>query len=75
MVNIIKKDNLLLIMKILKTTKIYDNRIYLAKEILELLKAKNGDTLIFGLNYEKEVVIFVNKEEKEKKSRFNVSTN
>jgi len=60
-------------MKIIKTTKIYNNRIYLAKEILELLKAKNGDTLIFGLNYEKEVVIFVNKDEK-KNTRFNVST-
>jgi bifunctional DNA-binding transcriptional regulator/antitoxin component of YhaV-PrlF toxin-antitoxin module len=58
-------------MKIIKTTKIYDNRIYLPKEILELLKAKNGDTLIFGLNYEKEVVIFVNKDEK-KSARFNI---
>ena len=60
-------------MKIIKTTKIYDNRIYLAKEILKLLKAKNGDILIFGLNNEKEVVIFINKDEK-KTTRFNIAS-
>ncbi len=60
-------------MKIIKTTKIYDNRIYLPIEIREQLKAKNGDTLIFGINYEKEVVIFMNKDEK-KTTRFNIAS-
>jgi len=65
-------------MNILKTTKIYNNRIYLPKEILkklgisEKVKESNGEIIIFGLNEHEDVVIFKNKEEK--KSRFNIST-
>ena len=59
-------------MKIIKTTKLYNNRLYLADEIRELLKAKNGDTIIFGLDEHGNIIIFKNKEEK--KSRFNIAT-
>ena len=59
-------------MKILKTTKIYNNRIYLPLEVREKLNVSNGDKIIFGINYEQEIVLFTNKEEK--KHRFNVST-
>nr|BDI55210.1 MAG: AbrB family transcriptional regulator [uncultured archaeon] len=60
-------------MKILKTTKIYNNRIYLPLEVREKLKVSNGDKIIFGINYDQEIVLFTNKEEK-KHSRFEVST-
>lgn len=67
-------------MKILKTTKIYDNRIYLPIEIREILgipektKESNGEIIIFGLNDNQEIVIFKNKEEKKHDSRFKVKT-
>ncbi len=60
-------------MKIIKTTKLYDNRIYLPLEIREILEVSNGETIIFGLNYNNEIVLFKNKEEK-KSSRFIVRT-
>ncbi len=63
-------------MKILKTTKIYDNRIYLPQIIRDKLaipEESNGEIIIFGLNYNNEIVLFKNKEEK-KSSRFIVST-
>ena len=59
-------------MRILKTTKIYDNRIYLPSEIRNMLEIENGETIIFGLNENQELVIFKNKEDK-KTDRFNVS--
>ena len=63
-------------MKILKTTKIYDNRIYLPMEIRDKLGLKeeaNGEIIIFGLNDSQEIVLFKNKEEK-KHDRFKVKT-
>ena len=60
-------------MKILKTTKIYNNRIYIPKEILEHLKVENGDRIIFGLDEHEHIVIFKNEEEK-KSTRFNIAT-
>ena len=60
-------------MKILKTTKIYDNRIYLPNEIRKILEVKNGEIIIFGLNNNNEIVLFKNKEEK-KSDRFIVNT-
>ena len=62
-------------MKILKTTKIYDNRIYLPEEIrkeLKIPKKSNGEIIIFGLNDNQEIVLFKNKEEKKHDSRFEV---
>ena len=61
-------------MKILKTTKIYNNRIYLPNEIREQLNAKDGDIIIFGLDEHQNIVIFKNKEEKKHDSRFKVKT-
>jgi bifunctional DNA-binding transcriptional regulator/antitoxin component of YhaV-PrlF toxin-antitoxin module len=58
-------------MQILKTTKIYNSRLYLPKEILELLKAKDGDVIIFGLDEHHNITIFKNEEEK-KSTRFNI---
>ena len=60
-------------MNILKTTKIYNNRLYLPNEIREKLEAKNGDIIIFGLDEHEHIVIFKNKEEK-KSTRFNIAT-
>jgi len=63
-------------MKILKTTKIYDNRIYLPQIIRDKLKIpeeSNGEIIIFGLNIHNEIILFKNKEEK-KSDRFIVST-
>jgi len=59
-------------MKILKTTKLYNQRLYLPTEIREMLKISNGETIIFGLNENQEIVIFKNKEDK-KTDRFNVN--
>jgi len=59
-------------MKILKTTKLYDNRIYLPAEIRDKLKISNGEIIIFGINENQEIVIFKNKEDK-KIDRFNVN--
>ncbi len=59
-------------MKIIKTTKLYDNRIYLPTEIRDMLKISNGEIIIFGINENQEIVIFKNKEDK-KTDRFNVS--
>ena len=61
-------------MKILKTTKIYDNRIYLPQIIrdkLEISEESNGEIIIFGLNENQDVIIFKNREEKK---RFTVNT-
>ena len=60
-------------MKIIKTTKLYNNRLYLPNEIRELLKTKNGDIIIFGLDEHGNIIIFKNKEEK-KTTRFNIAT-
>jgi len=60
-------------MKILKITKMYDNRIYLPLEIRELLKISNGEKIIFGYNEKQEIILFKNKEDK-KYDRFNVQT-
>ena len=60
-------------MKIIKTTKLYNNRLYLPNEIREKLEAKNGDIIIFGLDEHEHIVIFKNKEEK-KSTRFNIAT-
>ena len=59
-------------MKILKTTKLYDNRIYLPIEIREKLNISNGEIIIFGINENQDIVIFKNKEDK-KIDRFNVN--
>ncbi|KKM89499.1 hypothetical protein LCGC14_1248130 [marine sediment metagenome] len=59
-------------MKILKTTKLYDNRIYLPIEVRDILKISNGEIIIFGINENGEIVIFKNKKDK-KIDRFNVS--
>jgi len=60
-------------MKILKTTKLYDNRIYLPIEIREKLNISNGEIIIFGINENQDIVIFKNKEDK-KIDRFSVNT-
>ena len=60
-------------MKILKTTKLYNNRIYLPNEIRDILDISNGETIIFGLNDNQEIILFNNKEEK-KHDRFKVKT-
>jgi len=59
-------------MKIIKTTKIYDNRIYLPLEIRKKLEVSNGDIIIFGIDNNK-IILFTNKEEK-KSDRFIVNT-
>ena len=59
-------------MKILKTTKLYNNRIYLPNEIREILgDVSNGEVIIFGLNDNQEIVLFKNKKHD---NRFNVKT-
>jgi len=58
-------------MKIIKTTKIYDNRIYLPLEIRKKLEVSNGDIIIFGIDNNK-IILFTNKEEKT--DRFIVKT-
>lgn len=60
-------------MKIIKTAKIYDNRIYLPLEVREQLEVSNGDKIIFGIDNDK-IILFTNKEEEKIHSRFNVST-
>jgi len=60
-------------MNILKTTKVYNQRIYLPKEIREILKVENGDKVIFGINNNNEIILFKNKEEKNT-GRFKVKT-
>ena len=59
-------------MKIIKTTKLYNNRIYLPIEIRDMLEISNGEIIIFGINENQEIVIFKNKEDK-KIDRFNVN--
>ena len=61
-------------MNILKTTKVYNQRIYLPKEIREILKVENGDKVIFGINNNNEIILFKNKEEKNTTDRFKVKT-
>lgn len=60
--------------EILKTTKIYNNRIYLPNEIRKKLEAENGDIIIFALNDREELIIFKNKKEEKKPNRFTIST-
>lgn len=59
-------------MNIIKTTKVYNNRIYLPLEVREKLEISNGDKIIFGIEND-QIILFTNKEEK-KHDRFNVRT-
>lgn len=58
-------------MKILSTTKVYSQRIYIPKEVRQKFSIKDGDTLIWGIE-ENRIILFT-QESEEKKTRFKVN--
>jgi AbrB family looped-hinge helix DNA binding protein len=55
-------------MNIIATTKIYNGRVYLPKEVRKKLKLKDGDRIIVSINTQNQIVLDKNREEKKIKT-------
>jgi AbrB family looped-hinge helix DNA binding protein len=56
---------------IITTTKVYQERVYIPKEIREKFDIKNGDTIIWEI-HNNELVLRTQRKKKETKKRFKV---
>ena len=56
-------------MKIIKTTRIRNGKIYLPKEVRQEFELKEGDKVIFLVNEKHELILSKNREETKRKFR------
>ncbi len=56
-------------MKIIKTTRIRNGKIYLPKEVRQEFELKEGDKVIFLVNEKHELILSKNREEAKRKFR------